>query len=91
MLFRRPVHEIAAWPEWELELLDRYLGKRPDTSERIELMLAELCAMFANVHRDKAAKALSPQDFLVAAQPWKESEQAGRYNEVDRQVLSELL
>lgn len=77
------------WPSHDLKLLEHYLAREPAPVERVEVMLAHLTAIFVKAH---SSKSVDPKitDFLLYLKAWPE-EADGRYNEVDRQVLAELL
>lgn len=87
MLFGRPLHEIAAWPAWEVRLLEHYLARQPSPSERIERAIAHLSAIYFNGHRAEGSPARTVADFLPYLDPWPD---LTRYTEVDREILSVL-
>jgi hypothetical protein len=84
------LHEVASWPAWELSVLEHYLAREPAPVERVEVMLAQLTAYFVKVHQSKGGSERKISDFLPYLKAWPE-ESDGRYNEVDKQVLAELL
>lgn len=54
-----------------------YYRLEPWGNEKLELMLAQQSAMFANAHRKPHSKAFKAEDFLVKSgkrdrQPWQE-------------------
>lgn len=87
MLFRVPPHEVAAWPASELALIEHYLAAQPAPEERIELAVAQLCAMFANVHRRQGSAAIEVSEFLPYRDPFRAVD-ADRYSDVDRSFLA---
>lgn len=84
MLFRRPLREVAAWPAWEVQVLQHYLAKQPAPEERLEVVLANLSAMFFNAHRGPGKQPLSADQFLFYRDPWPV------YSDVDKQALAAL-
>lgn len=63
VFFRRPISELRSQlPAWELVFWSRYLSKEPPPEDRLEILLANLSAMFANKGQRSARKKL--QDFL---------------------------
>lgn len=83
VLFRRPIHEVARWPDWELSTLDEFLAKEPAPEQRIEIALAQLCLLVfkGNFKGEKDIK-----DFLPYLNAWP-SELEGRYSETDMEVI----
>lgn len=87
MTFRRPVREIAAWPAWEVRLLEEYLDKEPAAEDRNELALAKLCALTWNANRGKDQPVKEMKDYLPFLDPWPQED---RYSDLDRQMLKAL-
>ncbi len=87
MLFRRPLHEVAAWPDLHLTLLEHYLSRQPAPEERIEVAVATLCALFRNRHRSENEQAFEVEQFMPYRNPWAEAP-ADRYSEVDRSFFA---
>lgn len=91
MLFRRPLHEVAQWPAWEVGLLEAFLAESPGPDERIEVAIAHLTAIYVNCHLAKDATPKTIRDFLIFEKRENEPKEVeGRYSEVDLQVLSAL-
>lgn len=66
-----------------------FLAREPAPEQRVEIILARLCAMFATVHGKAGGAPSTAKDFLLYLDAWKESlADDPRYNEVDREVLS---
>src|SRR5690606_1614665 len=63
-LFRRPLHEVANWPAWHLDLLDEFRAKEPDLLERIELLLAQMTAFYVQTHKRENTPAAKVTDYL---------------------------
>lgn len=70
MLFRLRPSEVAAWPAWEVRLLEQYLAKQPAPEDRIEIAIARLTAVFINTHLKPGAKAVETADLLAFRDPW---------------------
>jgi hypothetical protein len=90
VLYQIPLGQVAAWPAWQLDLLETYLAREPAPVERLEVAIARLTAQF--VHANQAPNQPTPKviDFLPYRQAWPEPTD-GRYNETDREVLKELM
>lgn len=91
MLFRRPLHEIAAWPEVEVRLLEHYLAKQPTPEERIEISLAQLNANFINANTDPALgrPPVELESQLRFHRVWEREAEAAAELEWSRSVLLE--
>lgn len=72
VFFRRPLHEIAAWPAAEIQLISAYMRHRPPTEERIELSIAQGQAMYANRFKKPGDVAAQASDYLTYTKPWPE-------------------
>lgn len=86
---------VAAWPAWELDLVDSYLRRTPPVSERIELLIARLTTGFLNVHRGKDAREVHLADLLPHQGQWLSPEpkpgETGEYTELDLEIMRELM
>ncbi len=89
MLFRRPLHEVAAWPEVEVRLLEHYLAKQPAPEERIEIALAQLSAHYLNAHTDPALgrPPVQAEDQMPFHRIWEREEEAAAQLEWSRKAL----
>lgn len=76
------------WSAAEIDAIEQYLAKIPAPDEQATLMLAQLCAMFANVHRDKG-RSYEPMDFMPWAKPPAPIMSEGDYNEHERKMLTD--
>ena len=85
MLFRIRPSEVAAWPAWELDLLDHFLAREPDPMVRVEVALARLMSIYANVHREKGSPQRELAEFMTFAKAWD-----GITEEEYRQTLIDL-
>lgn len=89
MLFRRPLHEVAAWPASDVNLLEHYLAKQPAPEERTEIAVATLCTMYRNAHRADGEPPHEVVKFLPYLDPWSQPiVSASRYSEVDRSLMA---
>lgn len=79
--------EVAARPAWEVRLLDEYLQKQPPAGDRVEIVVARLCTLFFNVHRDKSQALKTVRDYLPFYDPWP---MIGRYTELDIEYMRAL-
>jgi hypothetical protein len=70
VLFRRRPSEVAAWPAWEVRLLEQYLAKQPAAEDRIEIAVARLTATYVNAHLREGTKAVETTDYLAYHDPW---------------------
>jgi hypothetical protein len=84
-LLRVPLHEVARWPQPELDLYAAFLAKEPAPDERIEIAVAQLTALGANMMRGRGQPAKSTADFLLFRDPWGELPSTA-----DRQIASTL-
>lgn len=75
MLFRRRPSEVAAWPAWEVRLLEQYLAKQPAAEDRIEIAIARLTALFINTKLGPGSKQAETTDYLSYRDPWAGQEQ----------------
>jgi hypothetical protein len=82
---RVPLHEVARWPQSEIDLYAAFLRVEPGPEERIEIAVAQLTALAANLMRGKNQQAKPVADFLLFRDPWNEQPSA-----VDTQVASKL-
>lgn len=83
MLFRRPLHEVAAWPAWEVEVLEQFLAREPAPDQRIEVAIAQLSAIWVNANRDprKQPIPVSLDQFLLWKQdPWEREAEIAAQN-----------
>jgi len=80
------------WPAWELDLMEHYLAMQPSASDRVEVALATLCAMFANANRGRNGAEAKVTDFLPYLYPWGKPAvvDMSRYNEADQSILAAL-
>lgn len=90
MLYQARLSDVASWPAWELDLLEHYLAREPAPTERVEVALAHLAAMYHSAHLPKGASRKKISDFMLYAKVWPAAAD-GRYNDLDMQVLQELL
>jgi hypothetical protein len=92
VLFRRRPSEVAAWPAWEVRLLEQYLAKQPATADRIEIALARLTATYVNAHLREGAKPVETTDYLAYLDPWPEPVDVGtgRYSALDLEIMRGL-
>lgn len=81
---------MAAWPAWQLDLLEHYLAREPAPAERLEVAIARLTAIFVNSKQEKGAPLKRAVDYMSYLKAWPEVVD-GRYNETDREVLKELM
>lgn len=65
------MHELARWSQDEIDLYAEFLSVEGGAEQRIELALANLTALTANLHRGKGKPARPLSDFIVNADPWK--------------------
>lgn len=79
------MHEVARWPQSEIDLYAAFLSVEPGPDERVEIAVAQLTALAANRTRGKGANAASTADFLLFRDPWTD-----RPSPVDSQVASKL-
>jgi hypothetical protein len=89
VLYRVPLHEVARWPAWHIQVLEHYLAKEPDPGQRIEILLAQLIAVFINANQKQGSTPKRAQDFMHYRDPWPSED--GRYSEVDRSIIAGLL
>lgn len=82
-----PVHEVARWPAWEIDLLDHYMAKEPPEGFRTEVMLAQIAAILGTVHQKTGSAPKKIADMLLWSDVWPD----GRYSEVDQEVMRNLL
>lgn len=80
---------MARWPAWELDLLDQFIKREPAGVDRIEISIARMTAMYAAYHRAGGARLPKVTDFLPYRNAWPV--QGGRYSDLDREYLQELL
>lgn len=71
LLLRRPVQEVAAWPDAVIVQWAHYLSNEPAPEERLELAVAQLTALLFNVNRGNS-QSLGAADFLLFKDAWKE-------------------
>ena len=76
----KPVDEILNWPQSQLRLWAAYLARERAPWERVEIAVAQLCALFANVNRKKGSKALTTSDFLLFKDAWDYRPETGDAN-----------
>lgn len=43
----------------------RFFGSEPDVADRVEIMVAQLCSLTANIYRKKGADAFKASDFML--------------------------
>lgn len=70
MLFRVRPSEVAAWPAWEIGLLDHFLAREPDPITRVEVAVARLMSIYVNAHQEKGHPPKVPMDFMTFAKAW---------------------
>lgn len=80
-----PLHEVSRWPQSEIDLYAAFLSVEPGLDERVEIAVAQLTALTANLHRGKHQSAKPVADFLLFRDPWNE-----RPSIADQQVASKL-
>lgn len=80
---------MAGWPAWELDLIDRFVQKEPSAFDRVEIAIARLTAMYAAYHRPSGARVPKVSDYLPYMNAWPI--EGGRYSDLDREYLAELL
>jgi hypothetical protein len=93
VLFRRPVREIAAWPAWEVRLLEEFLVKEPAGIERLEILAARFAAQYFNFHSSDASAKYETTDFLHFHHAFRQTHpdlKDGRYSELDLEVFAAL-
>lgn len=82
---------MALWPAWEVDLIETYLDRQPPPEQSASELLAQLCAMYGNVHRaenvppHKAADFLPPADAFAPVLSPPPSQQ---YSDVDKSFLA---
>jgi hypothetical protein len=82
LLDRMSSRELAEWMAYE--------RIEPSGQERIELMIAQLTALFFNVHRAEGASAKSAEDFLLRQH--EEPEPQGMDDQIVRaQMMAAML
>lgn len=90
-MFRRPVHEIARWPAWEVGLLEEYLAVVPGPDERVEIAIAQFMALYINSKRtSKDQQTYKIDDFLMFRRGWNEEApemKTERYSELDMEIM----
>lgn len=58
MLAEMTAREFAEW--------HAFFGAEPDVGDRVEIMIGGLCALTANIHRDrKRSEPFKPSDFMI--------------------------
>ncbi len=62
---------MARWSQDEIDLYAEFLSTEGGAEQRIELAVANLTALTANLHRGKGHAARPLSDFIVNADPWK--------------------
>ena len=70
--------------------MENYLAREPSPAERLEVAIAHLTAIYVNGHQAKGRPPARISDFLLYRNVWPDTAD-GRYSDVDRQVLQELL
>ena len=70
--------------------MEHFLAREPSPTERVEVALAHLTSLYVSAHQGKGAPQKRISDFLLYRDTWPASAD-GRYNEIDKQVLQELL
>jgi len=88
VIFRRPLHEVAAWPAADVALLNAYLAHRPPAGERLEAMFATFMASWVASKQARGSTPPKPSEFLTFRGPFP----AGKsiYAEQNRQSLLAL-
>lgn len=84
---------MAAWPDSHIGVLLHYLDRVPAPEEQATQLLAQLCVMYAGVHREKGARAPTPADFmpwLKAFQPEAAADPQDRYSDSDLSLFAAL-
>lgn len=81
---------MAAWPVWQLDLIEHYLAREPAPVERLEVAIARLTAIFVNSKQQNGTPPKKVTDYMCYLQAWPEVVDS-RYNETDREVLKELM
>ena len=77
LMFKRPLHEILTWPTSHLRLWAAWIIRERTPLERIEMSIAQLCAIVANVNRKKGSKAMTISDFMLFKDVWKQIPKSG--------------
>lgn len=87
-LYRRPYHEVLAWPRSSVQIAAAYLAKEPAPEERIEAALAQIAALYVNAHRRKGAAPHRIVDFLLFDDAWKPEQPAEQEESITAFALS---
>jgi hypothetical protein len=90
VIYRRPLHEVKAWPARDLTVLAQYLAERPAPEERIEYAVAYLHADYLNAQRKPGTPARSISDVMLFREPAPDATD-DRYNDVDRSIIKALM
>ena len=90
LLMRCPVHEVMQWPLWVVQTYAEFLQREPLPEERAEVGIAQLTASFAAVHRRPGSPAPRPADFLLFRDAWTDKAPAGRYSDLDLEMMRQL-
>jgi hypothetical protein len=69
--------------------MDVYLQKQPTAEDRMEIALANLCAMFFNANRGKDQGPKQLKDFMPFRDPWPVVVDSN-YSELDKEVFGAL-
>ena len=91
---RKPLHEVLRWPAWIMDVYAEFLQREMPIAERVEILLAELNANYAAVHRREGAAAPNVSDFLRCRDGWADKSPQfsdERYSDVDREIMKAFL
>ncbi len=90
VLFKRPLHEVAAWSAAEVDLIIAFLAREPSPEVRLEIAVARLTEITVMLMGSGSAKP-GIMDFLPFLDAWKAPVvDDTRYNETDLEVLKLL-
>lgn len=71
-------------------MVERFLAVEPHPLDRIEIVLAQLCAMTAQIHSRKGASPPKVSEFLPYREAWKRKAMSDRYSEADLELMKAL-
>lgn len=71
----KPPSEVMCWPQSDIALLKAYLAREPASADRIEIAIAYLTALTANLNRGKDAPARKIEKFMLFRNAWKSKEE----------------